>query len=236
MPQGFPLDRGRRRSYYLAMGAGLAVLGCQPSTTHIAPQGLRPQPPAVVRDWVHEVRPAAPTRIDLRWRFTNQQGSAAGRAVVRYQGPDTLRFDFRAPFGRSGAALFVGPEMVWAAPADQLADLVPTAPLFWVSVGMPLDPSDGAGVSGLRRGTTRAWRYVEATDTLDVVWQPEAALLTGEFRRAGRTIGTTEVQYDSAGHPATAELRFPGQAARLNFRFEAVATVDAFGPEVWQRP
>lgn len=236
MPQGFSLDRGRRRSYYLAVAVGLAGLGCQPSVNHIAPQGLRALSPGTVAAWTRAVRPAAPTRIDLRWRFTNQQGSAAGRAVVRYQGPDTLRFDYRAPFGRSGAALFVGPEAVWSEPADDVANLIPAAPLFWVSLGLPLDPAAGEAVTGLEREGVRAWRLVDAGDVLDVVWQRQAATLRGEFRRGERTIGTVEVQYDSTGHPATAELLFPGDAARVTFRFEAVESVDAFGPDVWRRP
>lgn len=237
MPQAFRLDRGRGGPYVLAVVLGLLAGGCRATPDPIAPEGLAPLAPSVAAGWSASVRPAEPTRYRLRWRFTTQQGSAAGRAVVRFQPDDTLRFDYSAPFGRSGAALFVGPEAVWAVPPDELAQLVPTAPLFWASLGLPLAPASGLRVSGLEQDGVRAWRYEDAGGgVFNVVWRPAEGRLLAEFRTATRVVGVSAVQYDSTGRPATAELQFPGDAARLTFRFEAVETVAQFAPETWRRP
>lgn len=236
MPQGFPLDRRHTGSYYAAVLL-LVVLGaCRPSSRPIAPEGLQPIAPAVAAAWAGALRPATPTQYDLRWRFTTQQGSAAGRAAVRYVGPDTLRFDYRAPFGRSGAALFVGPDVVWAQPEAELRELVPTAPLFWAGVGLPLGPGATARVSGLERGGVRAWRYTDGADVLDLVWRAGTRTLQAQFRQGERTVGMAEVQYDAAGTPVSAEIRFPGEAARFTFSFEAVNAVAGFAPDTWRRP
>jgi len=236
MPQRFSLDRERARSYYAAIVLVGFLAACRPAPAPLVPAGMPPLAPGTVAGWARAVRPAQPTRYDLRWRFTTQQGSAAGRAVVRYQAPDTLRFDYRAPLGRSGAALFVGQEAVWAQPADELRAMVPAALLFWAGMGLPLDPPAGALVTGLERDGTRSWRQADAGDALDVVWRAVPGILQAEYRQGDRIVGLAEVQYDSTGHPVTAELRFPGEAARLTFRFEAVETVAAFAPETWRRP
>ena len=171
MPQRFSLDRGRARSYYAAIVLVGFLAACRSAPAPLVPAGMPPLAVGTVAGWARAVRPAQPTRYDLRWRFTTQQGSAAGRAVVRYQAPDTLRFDYRAPLGRSGAALFVGQEAVWAQPADELRAMVPAALLFWAGMGLPLDPPAGALVTGLERDGTRSWRQADAGDALDVVWR-----------------------------------------------------------------
>ncbi|MEX0690324.1 MAG: hypothetical protein WD934_01940 [Gemmatimonadales bacterium] len=236
MPHAVVLDPRRGRSYYAATLLVLAGAGCRGAPEPIAPMGLRPIAPTVVEQWAANLRPTMPTQYDVRWRFTRPQGSVAGRAVIRYQGPDTLRFDYRGPFGRSGAAMFVGADVVWAQPAAELRELIPTAPLFWAGLGLPLGPAPGMTFAGLEDEGVRAWRYLDGRDVLDVVWRSAARHLQAEFRQNDRLIGLADVQYDSIGVPATAELRFPGTAGRLSFRFEAVTTVERFTPETWRRP
>lgn len=238
MPQAVPLDRSRQVLYYaLAVGALAVVAACGPRIESIAPTGLLPLSPDSARSWVDALRPDRPVRYDLRWRYTTQQGSSAGRAAVRLAPPDTLRFDYRGPFGRAGSALIIGSTVVWTQPEEETESLVPTAPLFWAALGSPLAPPEGAAVLGRVWERQRAWRYVTASEEIDFIVQEDAPRrLLAELRRADRIIGSSRASLTVNGpYPVEARVAFPREAALFTFTVEAIDTLAAFGPDTWKR-
>ena len=238
MGQEFPLDRGLRRIYYplVAIGLSWAAAACAHYES-IAPENLGPLPPATAASWVREFTPARSMRISLRWRFENQKGKSGGRAVVRVAPPDTLRFDYRGPFGRSGSAVVVGGGALWARPAQDFENLIPIAPLFWAALGIATAAPDGAQVLGLDGPERRAWRYVVGGEELDFVHirGPEERLLA-QLRYRGRILGVSEVLFEGKSrNPVRATMVFPPDASRFSFTIEAIDTVAAFDPETWQQ-
>ena len=236
MPQAFPLDRGGWRSYYPLIALGVVFAADCARYESIAPANLVPMAPATAVDWVADLAPTQPMRFRLTWRFANQQGESAGRAVIRLAPPDTFRFDYRGPFGKSGAAVVIADEPRWARPEGDFDNLIRLAPLFWAALGIPSDPPPGAEVFGLEGVERRAWRYVAGRDAIDfiLVRSPEERLLA-EFRQGGRVLGASEVHFEGAPRrPTRAEMVFPPDASRFWFTIEAIDSVAAFDPETWQ--
>lgn len=226
------------RVYYALAVALVPALGaCVPGLTSIAPSGLEPAPRDTIEAWVASYRPAGPVRYDVRWRFVNQKGSTAGRAAVRIAPPDTLRFDYRGPFGRSGAAVIVADSALWVAPERDTREILPAAPLFWAALGMPQPPPDEAVVSSRAAGG-RVWRYVSRADTMDFVEVgPGPERLLTEVRRDGKIVASTEVRFRPGGRaPLEARVRFPQDGSALILTVESVESVDAFEPNTWRRP
>lgn len=238
MPQGFPLDRPRRPVYYALACAGALVAACGGGLRSIAPTGLTPLSPDTARAWVAALAPTGPVRYDLRWRYTTQQGSSAGRAAVRVAPPDTLRFDYRGPFGRSGSALIVAEEVVWAEPEEDARSLLPTAPLFWAALAIPRPPPPDADVFGRRWDHQVAWRYVQGGEVIDYIARRDGtpAELLAELRSADRIVGAaTTALTPGSTHPREARIVFPGEAALFTFTVEGFDTLATFGPETWSR-
>jgi hypothetical protein len=238
MPQPFPLDRADRRPYYPLVATGwLLAAGCV-GPASIAPANLAPVGLDSVAQWVALLQPRAPLRYELRWRFENRNGSAAGRAAARFAPPDTLRFDYRGPFGRSGSALVVGAAAVWAEPEEDFRDLIPVAPILWASLGIAQPVPDGVDLLGRDEPTRRAWRYVDGNEELDFIHQQgPAPRFLAELRRDGRILGVARVDLAAASGPArAADLRFPAAGSRFSLTVQRVDTVAAFGAETWRRP
>jgi hypothetical protein len=227
----------RPHHLYTAVVAGALAAGCGRGPQSIAPAGLVPLPAETVTAWVRPLAAVLPMRYDLRWQLRNSKGAASGRAAVRITPPDSLRFDFRGAFGKSGAAMVVGDSGVWAEPEGDFRDILQSVPLFWAALGLPLQPR-GSPVSGLERPGLRAWSYVVAQDTFNFVHirGPEERLL-GEMRRRGRTVGTAEARLAPGGGRATqARLDFPAVETRFSFTVDLVDSTATFGPETWRRP
>lgn len=237
MRQALQLDRLSRSLYYglIALGLG-AWLGCT-GPRSIAPSGLAPVPADSARAWAAPLTPTRSLRYRLRWRFVNQKGSSGGRAAVRIAPPDTLRFDYRGPFGKSGSAVVIGDSLLWAEPAEDVDRLVGAAPLFWAALGVPVQPSGPEHqVLGRRWSSHVAWRYVDGEEELDFIYTPRGGgRLQAELRRGGRIIGGTDVRFAPDGTPTTATMRFPRDASRFSFTVEATDTVAAFDPDTWHR-
>lgn len=227
------------RVYYAlaaALGAGLGA--CAPGLKSIAPSGLAPAPRDTIAAWLASYRPTGPVRYDLRWRFANQKGSTAGRAAVRIAPPDTLRFDYRGPFGRSGAAVIVADSALWVAPERDTRELLPAAPLFWAALGIPQPPPQESSVSSRGAPGGRVWRYASRADTMDFVEVgPGPERLLTEVRRNGKIVASTEVRFRPAGRaPLEARVRFPQDGSALILTVEGVESVAAFDPSTWRRP
>lgn len=224
--------------YAMAVSLVLGLSACTPGLKSIAPSGLEPAPRDTIEAWLATYRPAGPVRYDMRWRFANQKGSTAGRAAVRIAPPDSLRFDYRGPFGRSGAAVIVADSALWVAPERDQREIVPAAPVFWAALGIPRPPPEGALLSARGAADGRVWRYVSEADTMDFVEVgagPEQ-LLT-EVRRKGKIVASTEVRFRPGGRaPLEARVRFPQDGSALILTVERVESVAAFDPGTWRRP
>lgn len=215
----------------------MIVAGCA-GLQSIAPANLAPLPPDSVATWVAELQPRVPLHYDLRWRFENQNGRTAGRAAVRFAPPDTLRFDYRGPFGKSGSAVIVGRDAVWAEPEDDFRSLIPVAPLLWASLGIAVPVPEGVEVLGRDDPARRAWRYADGDEETDFIYErgPVPRLLA-ELRRDGRIVGVAHVALTAAAGPAaSADLRFPHVRSRFSFTVRSTDTVAAFAADTWRRP
>jgi hypothetical protein len=178
------------------------------------------------------------TRYDLKWKYRNARGAAGGRAAIRIAPPDSLRFDFRGPFGKSGTAMVVGDSGMWAKPEGDFDDILRAAPLFWAALGIPLAPGPKMKAFGLERPEGRAWRYATASDTFDFLeTRQKPAHLLAEMRRAGKIVGVVDAQFNEAGsHVVASRLDFPTTESRFSFTVDSVVTTEAFGSEIWRRP
>ncbi len=239
MKQRLVLDGYNRPVYYgLAVLVGIALVACAPGLRSIAPTGLEPVGRDSVAAWLAPYRPAGPLRYDLKWRFINQKGSTAGRAAVRVAPPDTMRFDYRGPFGRSGAAFLVGDSVLWAVPEDETRDLLPAAPLFWAALGMPQSPPPEAALFGRTQLDGHVWRYAAARDTMDFVEAgPGVARLLMEVRRGGRIVASLQLTFQpGTREPRETRVRFPQDGSALIFTVEGIQHVAPFEPSTWRHP
>lgn len=227
------------RALLVLAGAVLAGAGCVGALRSIAPENLVPVPADSVTRWAAPFRPAAHLEFDLRWRFENREGTAAGRAVARFAPPDTLRFDYRGPFGRSGSALVIGDQAVWSEPEGDIDNLVPVAPILWAALGIVRAPDDGSTLLGLATARDRAWRYTLEERALDYIHvTPPRPRLLAELRELDRILGVVEVELDTAGtaHPLAAVMRFPDQRSKFSLTVRQVDSVAPYPSETWQRP
>ncbi len=174
----------RSRLLALTTGGLCLLVGCTPRLDSLSPRGFMPADRDLVFGWVEEMTPSRPRVYEVRpWRFQNERGSAAGRASIRIVPPDSLRFDYRGPFGKSGTAAVVGDSALWMT-SDDFEGLVTYAPLFWTALGIPPVPPDTAALFSLVGDDFRAWRYILAQDTVDFVLRGSPAVsLLGEIRR-----------------------------------------------------
>jgi hypothetical protein len=212
--------------------------GCATGLRSIAPAGLQPVEADSVRAWAAEFRPAVGLEYELRWRFENDDGRAAGRAVARYAPPDTLRFDYRGPFGRSGSVLVIGNEPVWMEPEGDAKSLIPVAPVLWAALGIVRLPRDGDSLLGDASAERRAWRYLAADEVLDFIRVPApGGRLLAEMRRADQIVSVVDVELAGATPvPLAAVMRFQRPRSTFSLTIRQVDTVAAFPPETWHRP
>lgn len=237
MAQRLALDRALWGPYYLVvvcLGGSLAA--CARGVGPIAPA----QMPALAHDaasgWVGALVPTRALRYDVRWAVETQQGQVRGRAAARVHPPDSLRFDYRAPFGRSGAAVVIGDSLHWAEPEER--NPVPPAPLFWAALGIPLHPPADAVVVGREIPGERAWRYALGADTLTYVATTGSRTeLKALFRRADEVVGTVTTTLDSATRlPIEATVLFPRSGAFFLLTVQEIDSLTAVDPEIWDRP
>ena len=240
MRQCVVLDRAGRGPYYHVRYLVVISLlvGCRSTPASIAPKGLAPIAQATVRDWVGKYALRDRRRYEFRWRFVNDRGASGGRASVRLVPPDSMRFDYRGPFGRSGAAVLVGDSAQWARPETDLRQVVLTAPMFWAAIGIPRLPPTGAALEGLATDGRRAWRYAMERDTFDFIEIGGSPIrLLAEMRRAGRVMVSSETKLDpGTRRPIEARMTFPLDVARFSLTVTASDTTVETDPAIWVRP
>ncbi len=239
MAQRLAIDAQGRASYVVfAVVLALGLPACVPALRSIAPVDLEGVPRDTIEAWLVAYRPTGRVRYDMKWRFVNQKGSTAGRAAVRIAPPDSLRFDYRGPFGRSGAAVIIADSALWAVPERDTHDLLPAAPLFWAALGAPQPPSAETELFARWRAGPRAWRYVAGRDTMDFVEiGPGPDGLLTEVRRDGKIVASTEVHFRPGTRlPLDARLRFPQDGSALLLTVEGIESVAVFDSITWRRP
>jgi len=216
----------------------VAASGCVGRFHSIAPAYVGAIPRDSVAAWAAPFRPTVHLQYDLRWRFENDRGKAAGRGVARFAPPDTLRFDYRGPFGRSGSALIVGQSAVWSEPEGDVEDLIPVAPILWAALGTVVPLNDPDTVLGGTTATQEAWRYQRGEEALDYVHiRTPSPHLLAERRTGGRILGNVDVALaGNADGARVAIMRFPRDRATFELTIRRVDTVAAFPPETWRRP
>jgi hypothetical protein len=199
---------------------------------------LAPTDASTVREWVAPYVPKGSVQYDLHWTLRNARGSVKNRAAVRIAPPDSLRLDFRAPFGKSGAGVVVGDSVIWAKPEGDVSELLKAAPLFWAALGMPREPGKDVRVFALESPERRAWRYAGSTDTFDFVEVRQKPLrLLSEMRRGGKIMGRSDAQFSESGdHVVSSRLDFPEADSRFSFTVDSLKTTESFATEIWRRP
>ena len=238
MWQWFALDHSGGFTYYAKLVAPLALLGCVGQPGQLVPGALPSLDDATVARWIERQLPEKALRYDLRWVYATQQGHTRGRAAIRFVPPDSIRFDYRAPFGRSGAAVIIGDEVIWSEPEAEVGMLVQTAPLFWALIGIPRSAPDGFEVAGVERGVEHVWRYSGLVDTLTYVFlEAQPTVLRLEMRQAGDVIGTVETEMnDMTGYARQGTIRFPQAAAIFRVTVREVVTMTEIDDGIWKRP
>jgi len=231
MAQRLLIDRPGPLAY---LGLALAVLGCRSAPGSVVPASAGPVSREQVTEWVLETRPDAHRLHRFKWLFRDDKSSAGGRGSARIAPPDSMRFDVAGPFGAEpAAAALVGETPLWAQPPDAIEKMVPNYPLMWGMFGVARLPEPGADLRGLADGSTIAWQYAEAGDTVEYVrTEGRPARMLTVVRRAGELVGRAETTLDSAGAPLKARLTVPSVPAQLDLTFSSTTRAD-FAPDIW---
>jgi hypothetical protein len=231
MAQRLSIDHPVRLAY---LGLGLVALGCRSAPGSVVPEAATPVSRDQVAEWVRETRPDAHRLHRFKWLFRDDKSSAGGRGSARIAPPDSMRFDVAGPFGAEPAsAAVVGETPLWAQPPDAIEKMVPNYPLMWGMFGVARLPAPGAELRGLAEGNTVAWRYTEASDTVEYVrTRGRPVRMLTVVRRAGELVGRAEATLDSTGAPLTARLTVPSVPARLDLTFSSTSRAD-FAPDIW---
>jgi hypothetical protein len=145
-----------------------------------------------------------------------------------------MRFDVAGPFGSGAAsAVVVGDRAIWTEPADAIARLVPNYPLMWAMFGIARMPPQAAELRGLASGSTIAWQYGAAGDTLEYVRTiGDPGRFIAEVRQAGKLIGRAETTLGPDGTLLKARLTVPSAPAQLDLTFLST-TRASFAPDIW---
>jgi hypothetical protein len=173
---------------------------------------------------LEEFVPEHPRRYDLTWSYTTRQATHRGRAVAWFVPPDSLRFEYRAPFGRRGAAVFVGQRVLWATPEETVKDLIPATQLFWVVLGIPVPPVASDPPTRTMREDGWALEYVVGDTALVFnLTRGSPPNLTAMLTRGRRVYGTAYAAFsDSTGLPFEGRMMFPESSALFTAIIDSV--------------
>jgi hypothetical protein len=229
MAQCFRLDRPTWLVY-----VGLVAAGCRSEPGPLVPKGTQPVSESAVAAWVSSTFPSDHQLYRFKWLLRDERGSAGGRGSVRIAPPDSLRFDVAGPFGSGAAsAVVVGDTALWTNPADAISRLVPNFPLMWAMFGIARGPEGGVALHGLTQGSTMAWQYAGAADTLEyALTGGDSKRLVAEVRHAGKLLGRAETTLAANGAPLKARLTVPSAPAQLDLTFLSAAR-DTFASDIW---
>lgn len=238
--QRLALDRHAVPAYYALALAGLAagISACSSRPEALGPERLPAISVGTLREWASDFRPTSAARYELRWTYQTQRGRVRGAAAVQLAPPDSVRFDYRGPFGRSGAAVVIGDSVLWAKPEEDVENLIPVARLFWGALGIVPDPPPGASLSGGVIGGSRVWRLRARGGVFTYVASlGEPRSLSIEMAERGGVVGTVGVRFQSGtGVPDRATMVFPRAATMFVITVEKVEKLQSVDPGVWREP
>lgn len=240
MWQWLALDRHAVPAYYALASAGVlaGVWACAPRPAPLAPERLPRISLREVREWVSDFTPTSALRYDLSWTYQTQRGRVRGIAAVQLAPPDSIRFDYRGPFGRSGAAVVIGDSVLWSEPEEDIENLIPVARLFWGALGIVPEPPRGVALTGGVIGESRVWRHAEGGEVFTYLAAPgERRSLKVEMSQRGTVVGTVDVQFEVASRvPARATMVFPRAATVFAITVEKVEELQGIDPGIWREP
>jgi hypothetical protein len=218
----------------LVVYLGVAHAGCRTAPGPLIPVGAQPASQTEVAGWVASTLPSGQQLYRFKWLLRDERGSAGGRGSVRVAPPDSMRFDVAGPFGSGvGSAVVVGDRALWTEPADAIARLVPNYPLMWAMFGIARVPPGGVELRGLTSGSTTAWQYAGAADTIEYARTiGDPGQFIAQVHQAGKLIGRAETTLAPDGTPLKARLTVPSAPAQLDLTFLST-TRDSFAPDIW---
>jgi hypothetical protein len=210
------------------------LAGCRSAPGPVLPSGAQPVSETQVAEWVAATVPSHQQRSRFKWLFRDERGSAGGRGSARVAPPDSMRFDVAGPFGSGVAsAVVLGDRAVWTDPADAIARLVPDYPLMWAMFGIARMPEPNMELRGSTSGSTTAWQYAGASDTIEYAWTiGDPGRFIAQVHRAGKLTGRAETTLAPDGTPLKARLTVPSAPAQLDLTFLSTAR-DSFAPDIW---
>jgi len=213
-------------------------VGCGGSSPVPSPRVAVPATVIEAVDLLQDFIPEHPSRYDLEWTYQRQGRTTRGRAVTTFIPPDSLHFEYRAPFGRRGEAVFIGQRVIWANPEETVKTLIPATQLFWVVLGIPLPPDEVEPPRITLRADGWALQYVTG-DTVLVFnhTRGSPSNLTAMLTHDGRVFGTAYVAFsDSTALPARGRMMFPGSSALFSATFEAVDRLAQVDRSLFKKP
>lgn len=222
---------------------GCVLAGCvaRAPTPSAPPSDLEwtPAPPAdsMPPAWIRRSRPTQAVRYRIRWRLQTRTGATTGRAVATIAPPDSLRFEYHAPFGRRGAAVIVGGDVVSAEPQKDVRRLIEVAPLLWAALGIPWSPH-GIGEVGARpTGEPAGWRITWADTVITYVRRAGSPRgMTAQMLAGHRAVGTAYVAFGEPGNrPTKGRIQFVAARSLLTFVVDSVELEVDLGA-AWPRP
>jgi hypothetical protein len=213
---------------------GLLSVGCQARPGSVVPRPIDPVTEGQVSEWVTATLPSDRQLHRFKWLFKDERASAGGRGSARVAPPDSMRFDVAGPFGSGAAsAVVVGDEALWTEPPDAIQKMVPNYPLMWAMFGVARMPPEGAALRGATSGSTTAWQYAGAADTVEYVrtaGNPVHFMAT--VRQRGELVGRAETDLSPDGTPLKSRLTVPSAPAQLDLTFLS-SKRDSFAPDIW---
>ncbi|HYF38900.1 MAG TPA: hypothetical protein VD930_04360 [Gemmatimonadales bacterium] len=229
MVQCIRIDRGALLVYLGGFAAG-----CRTAPGPVIPEAARPVSHDDVAAWVDSTIPPHQQLHRFKWLLRDERGSAGGRGSVRVAPPDSLRLDVAGPFGSGTAsAVVVGEHPLWTDPPDAISRLVPNYPLMWAMFGITRPPPGGVELRGLVNGSTLAWQYAGATDTVEYARTTgDSGRLIAEVRQSGELIGRVETSLAPDNTPLKARLTVPSAPAQLDLTFLSTDR-DSFASAIW---
>jgi hypothetical protein len=232
-----------RRPFALSvLGLGAAIC-CGPQRiaplvemTPLVDAELAPRSAADAEAWVEEFRPAHATHFEIRWLARTGGRGTQGRAVAWFVPPDSLRFDYRAPLGRTGSVVVIGDRLLWAKPAEDLEDHFRAPALFWAALGIPRPPPATGTITGIGDAHRQVFHYTWADSSLTYETRKDRdRVLTARLMAGGEVVGVaSSVRGDSIG-AQRGQTSLRRERTALNITLRSIEVDDAARP-AWDRP
>lgn len=179
--------------------------------------------------------PDLPVRFRVIWQFS-RDSRVRGRGTVVIVPPDTMRFDFRAPFGRRGGVGIVANQVVWSEPETVGRQLGDAVVLVWAALGIPRTVGDS--VYHAREPSRDVVQFVTGdTSVTYTVSDAPAPRLTAVLQREHRVIGSAALRFDGdTAWVAVGRMRHLLRDVGLSFAIRAIDSAVTLEPGWFRAP